>query len=176
MANKSQRKYLPEFVYGSIDGVVTTFAVVAGSTGAALSPVVILILGFANLLADGFSMAVSNFLSERSERALDKEMRAQHNHTKQPLVSAFITFVSFVGVGFIPLFSFVTAPFSLWMDQNKFAASVILTGLAFLIVGAIRGQVTQRHPAAEAFLTLLIGGIAAVIAFGVGVFLRSLVG
>ena len=52
--------YLEEFVYGATDGAVTTFAVVAGVVGASLSPSVVLILGFANLFADGFSMAVGN--------------------------------------------------------------------------------------------------------------------
>ena len=55
--NKYQN-YLGEFVYGGIDGSVTTFAIVAGSVGADLSASVVLILGFANLLADGFSMSV----------------------------------------------------------------------------------------------------------------------
>ena len=54
-------------VYGAIDGIVTTFAVVAGATGAALPYSVILILRFANLLADGFSMAAGNYLGTRPE-------------------------------------------------------------------------------------------------------------
>ncbi|MCB0583916.1 MAG: VIT1/CCC1 transporter family protein [Phaeodactylibacter sp.] len=61
--------YLGEFVYGGIDGSVTTFAVVAGAVGASLDSSVILILGFANLLADGFSMSVGAYLSAKSERA-----------------------------------------------------------------------------------------------------------
>ena len=59
--------YLGEFVYGGIDGSVTTFAVVAGSAGADLPVKIVLILGFANLIADGFSMSVGNFLSVKSE-------------------------------------------------------------------------------------------------------------
>lgn len=59
--------YLGEFVYGGIDGSVTTFAVVAGSVGAGLDSSIILILGFANLLADGFSMSVGAYLSAKSE-------------------------------------------------------------------------------------------------------------
>jgi len=61
-------KYLPEFVYGGMDGCVTTFAVVAGSAGAGLSTNIVLILGFANLIADGFSMSVGNYLSANAER------------------------------------------------------------------------------------------------------------
>ncbi|CAN0603373.1 unnamed protein product, partial [Ectocarpus sp. 12 AP-2014] len=52
--------YLQDWVYGGIDGAVTTFAIVAGSLGASLSAKIILILGFANLLADGLSMAAGN--------------------------------------------------------------------------------------------------------------------
>lgn len=59
--------YLSEFVYGGIDGSVTTFAVVAGSAGAELSASIVLILGFANLLADGFSMSVGSYLSSKSD-------------------------------------------------------------------------------------------------------------
>ena len=60
--------YLGEFVYGGIDGSVTTFAVVAGAVGAGLDASVIIILGFANLLADGFSMSVGAYLSSKTER------------------------------------------------------------------------------------------------------------
>ncbi|WP_276370167.1 VIT1/CCC1 transporter family protein [Chryseolinea sp. H1M3-3] len=61
-------KYLPEIVYGSMDGIVTTFAVVAGSAGADLSIKVILILGVSNLLADGLSMSIGSYLSKKSEQ------------------------------------------------------------------------------------------------------------
>jgi len=69
--------YLKDMIYGAIDGTVTTFAIVAGVTGASLSPAVILILGFANLFADGFSMAVSNFLSIRAEREFITRARSR---------------------------------------------------------------------------------------------------
>ncbi len=62
------QEYLREFVYGGIDGAVTTFAVVAGGFGADLDAGILLILGFANLLADGFSMSVGAYLSAKSER------------------------------------------------------------------------------------------------------------
>jgi VIT1/CCC1 family predicted Fe2+/Mn2+ transporter len=60
--------YLPELVYGSIDGIVTTFAVVAGSAGADLGINIILILGMANLFADGLSMSIGSYLSKKSEQ------------------------------------------------------------------------------------------------------------
>jgi VIT1/CCC1 family predicted Fe2+/Mn2+ transporter len=67
--------YLSDFVYGGIDGSVTTFAVVAGVVGASLSPSIVLILGFANLFADGFSMAVGNYLSSKSRKEYIEKVR-----------------------------------------------------------------------------------------------------
>ena len=64
------RHYLGDLVYGANDGIITTFAVVAGVTGASLPARTILILGFANLLADGFSMGASNVLAIRSGEAM----------------------------------------------------------------------------------------------------------
>ena len=64
----SIQEYLGEFVYGGIDGSVTTFAVVAGAVGGGLDSAVIIILGFANLLADGFAMSVGAYLSTKSEQ------------------------------------------------------------------------------------------------------------
>jgi len=61
-------QYIKSFVYGGLDGTITTFAVVAGVAGASLSTSVILILGFSNLLADGIAMAFGDFLSTRAEQ------------------------------------------------------------------------------------------------------------
>lgn len=77
--------WLPDFVYGGIDGSVTTFAVVAGVVGASLSAPIILILGFANLFADGFSMATGKYLSDKSNREQYKriqEIEFMHLDTK----------------------------------------------------------------------------------------------
>lgn len=60
-------EYIGEFVYGGIDGSVTTFAVVAGAAGANLDSSIVIILGFANLIADGFAMSVGSYLSNKSE-------------------------------------------------------------------------------------------------------------
>jgi hypothetical protein len=61
-------QYLGDFVYGGLDGIITTFAVVSGVAGASLGTSVVLILGMANLLADGFSMATGAYLSTKSEQ------------------------------------------------------------------------------------------------------------
>lgn len=65
--NNLAENYLKDAVYAASDGIVTTFAIVAGVVGASLSPVVVLILGFANVLADGISMAAGNYLGTKSE-------------------------------------------------------------------------------------------------------------
>lgn len=80
-------KYLKSWVYGGLDGIITTFAVVAGVAGAALSSSVVLILGFANLIGDGISMAMGDYLSTKSEREYYKlersrEMWEVDNHPK----------------------------------------------------------------------------------------------
>jgi VIT1/CCC1 family predicted Fe2+/Mn2+ transporter len=75
--------YLRDFVYGAIDGAVTTFAVAAGVQGADLSSSIVLILGGANLIADGFSMAVSNFLGLRAERQqLERARSEEERHVR----------------------------------------------------------------------------------------------
>jgi len=68
-------QHLADAVLGATDGIVTTFAVVAGAAGASLSPGIVLIMGVANLIADGFSMAVSNYLGARSQQDAWSEER-----------------------------------------------------------------------------------------------------
>lgn len=81
IAAETQQTYLRDFVYGAIDGCVTTFAIVAGVVGAELSSAVVIILGFANVLADGFSMAVSNYLGTKAEQQLtDRARRIEEDH------------------------------------------------------------------------------------------------
>ncbi len=83
LAQGPRYSYLRDFIYGAIDGTITTFAVVAGVAGAHLSSKVVIVLGMANLIADGFSMAISNFFGTRSEREqLDMARKIEHEHIK----------------------------------------------------------------------------------------------
>ncbi|MDA0366607.1 MAG: VIT1/CCC1 transporter family protein [Chloroflexi bacterium] len=77
LSDGPSQSYLRDAVYGAIDGTVTTFAVVAGARGADLSSGVVLVLGLANLLADGFSMGVSNYLGSRAERQQRRRVRRE---------------------------------------------------------------------------------------------------
>lgn len=61
-------QHIKSAVYGGLDGIITTFAVVAGAAGASLGSGVVLILGFANLVADGLSMAIGDYLSTKAEQ------------------------------------------------------------------------------------------------------------
>lgn len=168
-----RKKYIAEFVYGSIDGTVTTFAIMAGALGAALSPSIVLILGFANLFADGFSMAVSNYLSRKSEQHLHDESHTIYD--KKPLYTALITFFSFAGMGVIPLLPFSFAFVHPAIHHNAFVISLVLTIITFSIIGCVRGRVIGKRILPSILETLFIGGAAALIAFVVGYVLRQLV-
>lgn len=72
-------KYIGDFIYGANDGLITTFAIVAGVVGANLSPTIVIILGFANILADGLSMGASNYLGSKSEQDYAKAQREKED-------------------------------------------------------------------------------------------------
>lgn len=177
MKNTFER-YLKEFVYGAIDGSVTTFAVVAGAAGAGLSSTVIIILGIANLIADGFSMGASSYLSAKSDRDLKKSKDETHDDGETPAGDGIATFLAFVVVGFIPIIVYIVdAILNLRTGATAlFAISCFMTGAAFMGIGIIKGQMTKTNQLKSAFETLLLGGIAAILAYILGDLLASALG
>jgi VIT1/CCC1 family predicted Fe2+/Mn2+ transporter len=222
--------YLKDFVYGGMDGAVTTFAVVSGVAGAGLSSTVVIILGLANLFADGFSMAVGCFLSVKTEVAqLEKARLHEDSHVEKypegereeirqiyaskglegaelekmvsiitsdkkiwietmlkeewglslhhanPLRAGGTTFLAFILIGCIPLLSFILNQFSPQLIENPFLISILLTAVAFFIVGAIKAQFLNKAWYIGGLQSLLLGASAAFIAYFVGVFLKGMI-
>ena len=161
-------EYIGDFVYGANDGIVTTFAVVAGATGALLSPGVIVILGLANLLADGFSMGASNFLAVRTENELAKKPV----EIAIPFQRGLVTFGVFVTAGAIPLVPYIFGLFA----NHQFAVSCFLAADMFFLVGAARTLITKGNFLKAGLEVLLLGGVAAFVAYGVGWGVKTLFG
>lgn len=169
---------LREFVYGGMDGAVTTFAVVTGAAGANLGVRVILILGFANVFADGFSMAVGSYLSEKSEQDLSvhKGNSSKEDH-ESPLGASIATFISFVLVGFIPL-SVYTLDFVMDLkieNSDLLVYSVLLTLAAFGLIGLLRARITKIPKSKAVMESLGLGLAAAVISFVAGNLLERVI-
>ncbi len=148
--------WIADFVYGGIDGAVTTFAVVAGVEGASLSVPIILILGFANLFADGFSMAVGKYLSDKSsveqfQRIQEIEYRhiREHHQHEVDEVREILKGYNFKGKDLDRAVAVVTADEDAWVDlmmRNEFnltqeninpAYGAIATFAAFILIGFI---------------------------------------
>lgn len=181
------KQYLGEFVYGGIDGSVTTFAVVAGAAGAELDSSVVLILGFANLLADGFAMSVGAYLSSKSERdsfliqqdQSHQSYRAQGREdviwgSKSPFLKGFATFLAFVSIGLIPLVIYV---WDYWFafEGNLFLVASILTSLTFVFIGFLKSKITHTNKLTGIIETLILGTLAALVAYGVGDWLEKII-
>ena len=175
---RSIENNLREFVYGGMDGAVTTFAVVTGAAGANLSVNVILILGFANVFADGFSMAVGSYLSEKSEQDLSVHKGdSKHEDHDSPIKASVATFLSFVLVGFIPL-SVYTLDFIFKFNLSTSDAlvySVLLTLAAFAIIGLLRARITKIPKSRAVMESFGLGLAAAVISFVVGNLLERII-
>jgi len=208
---------LRDAVYGAIDGAVTTFAIVAGVAGAGLPNSVIIALGCANIVADGFSMAAGNYSGIKAEmddrqRLISIERRHIELHPSgekeelrqilairglsgtvleqavdaisrqkdkwidfmltdeyglprevpQPMRMAMTTFVSFLIAGSVPLLPFVLGL------PNPFDVSVVATLVTFFLIGTVKSRWSLTAWWRSALETLLIGSIAAVVAFAVG--------
>jgi len=135
-------KYYSEIIYGGVDGLITTFAIIAGSLGGNLSTSVTIILGLASILADGFSMGVSSYLAEKA--------RYKGGNA---LIVGLITFLSFIVIGIFPLVPFF------FKFNNPFNISSYILGFLLFVLGYFKGTIM------DGLETLFIGGIAAFIAY-----------
>jgi VIT1/CCC1 family predicted Fe2+/Mn2+ transporter len=219
-------EFLREIVYGGNDGIVTTFAVVAGFAGAgaegaaAVGAIAVLLFGLANLFADATSMALGAFLSARSEADIYRatrvrELREIHENPEleraelfeilraknvpdadihgfadlyrrnpelladfmmqheigmadprngNPALDGLATFLSFLFFGAIPLI-----PYFLWApDLITFRWSVFATFSALVLLGLLRWKVTAETVSRCVGETVAVGGVCAIIAYGVG--------
>lgn len=160
------RKYFAEFIYGGIDGGVTTFAVVAAATGGGLSNRVIIILGIANLLADGFAMSIGAYLSAKTSGSADEAVRSGAER-KHPVRVGLVTFAAFFLMGSLPLLWYAAGEF-FGRAADPFFWSSAITGLGFLGIGALKARVVGGNGWRCAAETLLLGSMAAAVAFYVG--------
>ena len=223
--------HFDDFIYGSIDGAVTTFAIVAGVMGASLPSGIILILGFANLFADGFSMAAANYQASKARNEFIEMKRKQEEweidnleeqerdeirdiyrekgfkdellkdvvriitsrrkvwvdtmmkeelglieDEKNPIDSSISTFVGFNLIGLIPLIPFmVFMAIGIELNSEAFVYSIVSVLAAFFLVGMIKGKIVKKSMMRSGINTLIIGGIAAVVAYVVGYGLNFLV-
>ncbi|OGG49616.1 hypothetical protein A2763_02940 [Candidatus Kaiserbacteria bacterium RIFCSPHIGHO2_01_FULL_54_36] len=159
--------YIGDIVYGANDGIITTFAVVAGAAGAGFSAHIIIVLGIANLIADGFSMGASKYLSLASEQSLE----TARSQARSPLGDGIATFVSFVAVGALPLIPFFTPG----AEMSAFLVSSAATAATLFLVGSARSLVINKNPFVAGMEMLLVGGAAAIIAYMLGSFLQAFV-
>lgn len=168
-AKKNIKGHVAQFVYGSMDGTVTTFAIVAGSQGGGLGPKTATILGFANLFADGISMGVSAYLgSETAEQVV------KVRHSKK-LINSLVTFASFVLVGTLPLLSYILYFVNDLSEDNLFGISTVLSLLTFILIGAVRARVTGGNMLRSSLETLVLGAVAAGAAYSVGSLIERIV-
>lgn len=160
---------LRDMVFSANDGIITTFAVAAGSVGASLPSTTILILGVANLLADGFAMASGDYLGLKSQLDYEKNVGEDHDRTR-PIRNAFVTFTSFNLAGFVPLVPYVFG------FQTPFVWSMALMVLALLTIGGARSRFTKRGVVVSGVEMLLVGSLAALVSYLVGFALKGLAG
>ena len=218
-----RHNYLRDWIYGGVDGSVTTFAVVSGVVGAQLSPWIILVMGFANLFADGFSMAASNFLGTRAEhedlrrleaieyRHIDLAPEGEREEVRQifrskgfagqdlarlvelitsdrarwvrtmlteeyglpqeirsPWLAAITTFSAFLVCGLVPLLPY------LFGSKDALAFSIVMTGGVFFAIGSVKSRWSTSAWWRSGLSTLIVGAIAAGLAFTVGLLLNHL--
>ena len=156
--------YLKDLVYGANDGLITTFAVVAGVEGGALSRHAVLVVGFANLLADGLSMGVGNYLSIRSHETVRRTLSLPEEEAF-PTRHAVATFLAFAVAGVIPLLAYVLPGVP---ASARVTTATLSTFAALFAVGALRSTVTDESAVSGGLEMLALGAVVAAVAYYAG--------
>jgi len=164
------RHYVRDLVYGANDGVITTFAVVAGVTGGTLSPATVLVLGVANLLADGLSMGVGNYLGIRSDERV-REAQGLPEQEAFPFRHGVATCLAFVVTGAVPLVPYLVAGSA----ANRFAWSIALSLGVLFVVGAARARIGSGTWLANGLEMLGLGAFVGAVAYYAGELVASFV-
>ena len=169
----------PEFlraaVYGANDGIITTFAVVAGVVGAGFSAQIIIVLGIANMVADGLSMGLGDYLGEKSQQ---RARQVQTGKSKKFGLwkTGLVTFGAFVLAGSLPLLPYFVDLFGVFdLEAVQFELSIVSTLLALFVVGSLRTLLTKGSWILNGLEMLGVGAVAALVAYGLGFGVESLV-
>lgn len=152
------------------DGIITTFAVVAGVAGGGLSVRVVLIIGAANLFAGGLSMAAGNYLSIRSHESV-LETQDLPQEEAFPARHASATFLAFVVAGSLPVIPYMVPATAL----NRFTLSIALTFLAMFAVGAARAVIANVRWWSAGLEMLGLGAVVAALAYASGALVAAVV-
>lgn len=160
--------YLRDLVSGATDGIVTTLAIVVAASAAQMEPRVAIILGLANLGADGLSMGASNYLALKSELHQVGASVAE----EKPWRHGGATFAAFVLAGAIPLATLVAPPVP---GLSTAHLAVLLSALALAGAGAARARFTLQRRWAAGLEMLVVAGLAALVAWLVGASAAGLV-
>jgi VIT1/CCC1 family predicted Fe2+/Mn2+ transporter len=155
--------YLGDLVYGANDGIITTFAVVAGVAGANLSPHIVLILGISNLLADGVSMGASNYLAIRSRNLAELEVTGSISEP-YAVQHGFATFLAFAAAGSLPLLAYLVPG----MEHYRFTITAVLGGLSLFAIGAARTLLARASWWKGGLEMLMVGGAAGTVSYVAG--------
>jgi VIT1/CCC1 family predicted Fe2+/Mn2+ transporter len=164
--------YLKDMVYGANDGLITTFAVVAGVEGGALTRRAVLVLGLANLLADGLSMGAGNYLSIRSQESVRKSLALPEEEAR-PARHGLATFLAFVAAGALPLIPYFLPA---WPPATRLACAMVLTFGSLFGVGALRATVTEDSALVGGLEMLGLGLVVAAVAYYAGAVMAWLLG
>ena len=156
------RHYIRDLVYGANDGIITTFAVVAGVAGGGVAGHIVLIVGAANLAADGLSMGVGNYLAINAhEGALAAE--GQPEEEAHAWKHGLATFLAFVVAGAVPLVPYLFGDHAL-----LFPLSAIATFTMLFLIGAARSLVTTGRWWRTGLEMFALGLLVAVAGFVAG--------